>query len=105
MPIGSPSEPLNISVDTRNFSRLTISWNSPLDNGYPYLSHYELGFDNVSYCLNNSTSSYIFTGPFQSLSHNLTLSAVSVFSGHELKSSQHIIRVKVFSKWIMLAFL
>ena len=105
MHVGSPSEPLNISVDTRSFSQLTISWNSPLDIGYPYLSHYELGFNNVTYCLNNSTNSYIFTEPFQSLSHNLTLSVVSVFGGHEFKSSQHVIRVNIFSKWIILVFL
>ena len=62
MHTGSPSEPLNISLDTSDSSWLTISWNPPLDKGNPYLSHYELGFDDISFSLNNTTHSHIFTG-------------------------------------------
>ena len=99
--IGSPSEPLNVSVNVKKFGLLTINWIPPLDCGNPYLEYYELGFDNVASCLSSSTTSHTFTGPFQSSSHILTLSAVSVFNGQELKSAKYIIRVKVFSKWII----
>ena len=104
MHIGSPSKPLNVSVDTKDSSWLIISWNPPLDNGNPHLSHYELGFDDVTFSLNNVTHSHTFTGLSQSSSHNLTLTAISVFDGYELKSSQSSIRVKFFSKWVILRF-
>jgi hypothetical protein len=91
-------------VDSSDSSWLTISWDSPLDNGNPYLSYYELGFDDITFYSEDSEAhSLTFTGLSQSSSHNLTLAAISVFNGHKLKSSQYIIRVKILSKWMILS--
>lgn len=88
-------------MDTEDPSLLLLTWDSRLDSGTPYLSHYELGFGDVAFNVDKETHSYTFTGLSQSSSHNLTLTAVTLVDGIALNSSQSSIRVKVFGKFIL----